>query len=230
MENIITPLIVGLIFISYLVADKYGAKRKVGFWPTFIISIAFSPIVGWIFAWAQGKKLEDTNVKDNISFKTNITYIAAILLLFIISISFIYIYNPKNILENIGLKPNPVILHSQQHITENIEFKNKRKEEYEKESDRLRKLYSDSKTRFYPAPTDPDMGYDITKQLRWDCEIKVDVKNDGKSGMVLVRVRYGMNTKEESFILERNQYRTLIFQFNKTIKNEAYDVEIQSLE
>lgn len=245
------PLVLGLIMISYLLADKYGTKRKAGFWQTFLISLAFSPIVGWIFAWAKGVKSENTTIKENSQFNKTTLYTAITLFSFIIFTSLIYVYNPKNILENIGLRTNPKILNTQVTITENPEMKEKytllvrdleSRKNIQFEADR--KIFLSRHAKDDLNNPKNWMGYDASFDLElmdleehhakaidgWDCEIKVDIKNEGKSGMILVRAEYWQDIKEESLILERNQYRTLYFHFRKTKKNGAHIVKIQSLE
>lgn len=46
--------------IAYLVG-RYGKKRRIGFWPAFLISAFFSPIMGLIFSFLLGPKNSSTD-------------------------------------------------------------------------------------------------------------------------------------------------------------------------
>jgi len=146
--------------------------------------------------------------------------------------SFLYIFNPNKLLENMGLRPNPKILYSQTNFTENLE-QNQKDDQILNEIN-LRNPKQDISNKgaiaFVRSYTERH-NIEINKQKNgWDCLVEVKVKNEGKTGLILVRVRYGENIKEESLIIKKNEYATLNFTFTKTHKDGKPSVEIKSLE
>lgn len=52
---IITPGFIIYLFICYLIAF-FARNRKFGFWPYFILSFLFTPLIGFIIALASDKR------------------------------------------------------------------------------------------------------------------------------------------------------------------------------
>ncbi|HRK26767.1 MAG TPA: hypothetical protein PK239_05680 [Chitinophagales bacterium] len=48
-------LLLAYLVLAYLVASRIGNFRKIGFWPTFLIGLFFSPIISMVFALISEK-------------------------------------------------------------------------------------------------------------------------------------------------------------------------------
>ncbi len=156
--------------------------------------------------------------------KKSFIYDLIILFILISLFSWIYIFNPKNVLQNLGLKPNPKILYSHIEFKENLEYLEKRNMAYvEYKSSDMLGINNTIKWYEFLAIEEKQ------KKEGWDGEIEVKIKNEGKSGLILVQAFYG-EKKEKSLMLKRNEYATLHFIFAKTNNGGKYVVQIQSLE
>lgn len=163
--------------------------------------------------------------------KKLIIIITSALLLFAL-MSYLYIFNPNNLFENLGLRPNPKILYSHTNFTENLEQKQKGYQILNEINSDIAKQDNGNKQAIaFALSYDKRSNIEIDKQKNgWDCLVEVKVKNEGKTGLILIRVRYGENVKEESLIIKKNEYATLNFIFAKTHKDGKPSVEIKSLE
>jgi len=175
-----------------------------------------------------------------------ITIITSTLLLVALT-SWLYIYNPKNLLGNMGFKPNPKILFSQTNFIENLEQTQK----YENLLNEIEARHTDVKLHHDKSDvwTNGSSRVSADEAIKslviskerdlinkdreldgWDCNIEVKVKNEGKTGLILVRGKYDESIKEESIIIKKDEYTTLNFIFAKTHKGGRPSVEIKSLE